>query len=214
MRALAIKDRFGAEHLAWLEVPDPVPAAGEVLVRISALSLNFRDLQIIEGGRPTALPLIVLSDACGEVVGLGPDISRLDIGDRVMPCFVQGWTDGPIPPEDSLPTLGGPLEGVCRPLAVWPETGLVRVSGHLADAEAATLPCAAVSAWNALFETAHLRPGQAVLVQGTGGVALFALQFAKLAGAKVILISGSDEKIARARMLRADETINYRNVPE
>jgi NADPH:quinone reductase-like Zn-dependent oxidoreductase len=213
VRALTLVDRFGAEALTWVERPAPEPACGEVVVRIDALALNYRDVQVIEGVRSLKLPLIPLSDAAGVVTAVGDGVTRFAVGDRVMPAFVQGWIAGPHPQIDPLPTLGGPLDGVCRGFAAWREEGLVKVPAALSDIEAATLPCAGVSAWNALFEATVLRPGATVLIQGTGGVSLFALQFAKLAGARSILISSSDEKIERAKALGADETINYRKEP-
>ena len=190
MKALAVINRFEIENLRWIDLDEPRPGWGEVLVRIKAVALNFRDLQIVEGGRNLAFPLIPLSDAAGVVAGVGDGVTRFAAGDRVMPVFAQGWVSGPPPAADVLPTLGGPLPGVCRPYAVWPQTELVPSPEHLSDLEAATLPCAGVSAWNALFDAANIHAGATpVLLQGTGGVATFALQFAKLAGARVIVVS-------------------------
>ena len=210
MKALALVDGVGLDRLRWIDRPRPEPGRGEVVLRITASSLNYRDRDIVAGKRKLALPLVPVSDACGEVVAVGPDVSDFAVGDRAMPCFVQGWLDGALPPQEVLPTLGGPLDGVLVEYGVWPATGLVHVPDRLSDVEAATLPCAAVSAWNALFVSASVRPGDTVLVQGTGGVALFALQFAKLAGARVIVISSSDAKLDRAKALGADHGINYR----
>ncbi len=214
MKAIALVDRFGVDALTTIEIDTPSPAPGEVLVRIDAVALNYRDLQVIDGVRPLQLPLIPLSDAAGEVVALGEGASAFAVGDRVMPTFIQGWIAGPHPQIDPLPTLGAPLPGVCRPYAAFREESLVRVPGHLSAEEAATLPCAAVSAWNALFVATHVGPGQTVLVQGTGGVSMFALQFAKCAGARVVVVSGSEAKMARARALGADHVLNYRETPE
>jgi NADPH:quinone reductase-like Zn-dependent oxidoreductase len=213
MKALTISEQFGIDQLRWTERPRPEPRPNEALVRIAAVSLNHRDLDIIAGKRKVALPLIPASDAAGIVVSVGAEVRGLAVGDRVMPTFVQGWLSGPQPAEESLPTLGGPLEGVLREYGTWPESGLVKVPARLSDIAAATLPCAAVSAWNALFVATSVQPGQSVLVQGTGGVALFALQFAKRAGAIVIATSSSDEKLERAKTLGADFSINYRREP-
>jgi len=213
VKALALVDRFGLDALAWIERPRPEPGPGEVAVRLVAAALNYRDIDVIEGRRKLALPLIPVSDGCGTVTATGDGVSGLAVGDRVMPIFVQGWLAGPQPRDEVLPTLGGPLDGVLVEHGVWPEAGLVRAPPSLSDVEAATLPCAAVSAWNALFVHASVGPGDTVLVQGTGGVALFALAFAKLAGARAIVISSSDAKLARARELGADATINYATEP-
>lgn len=214
MKALALVDRFGLDSLRWIERPRPVPGRGEVMLRITAASLNYRDRDIVAGRRKLPLPLVPVSDACGVVAELGPDVLGFAIGDRAMPCFAQGWIDGALPPLEVLPTLGGPLDGVLVDYGVWPASGLVHVPDRLSDVEASTLPCAAVSAWNALFVSASVRPGDTVLVQGTGGVSLFALQFAKLAGARVIVTSSSDAKLDRAKALGADHGINYQRCRE
>lgn len=214
MRALTIVEEFGIDNLRWVDQPSPVPGPGDVVVRMGVVALNFRDLQVISGARAVKLPLVPLSDACGTVVSLGDGVTRWRIGDRVMPTFVQGWNSGPQPLDDSLPTLGGPLDGSLREEAAWPSENLVAVPANTDDAAAATLPCAAVSAWNALFVAAQTKPGDIVLVQGTGGVSLFALQFAKLAGARVVLISSSGQKLERATALGADHVVNYVDEPE
>jgi NADPH:quinone reductase-like Zn-dependent oxidoreductase len=157
--------------------------------------------------------LIPLSDGVGEVVAVGPEVRRFRVGDRVASVFAQKWTSGTPTKEKISSTLGGPLDGMLAELRSLNEEGLVRVPAQLSDAEAATLPCAAVTAFSALMQ-AGVVPGQTVLVQGTGGVSLFALQFAKLAGARVLLTSSSEEKLSRARTLGADEGINYRSTPE
>lgn len=210
---LALEGGFGTANLRPFGRVLPDPGPHEVVVRIRAAALNYRDLQVIDGLRKLALPLTPLSDAAGVVEEVGAAVTRVRAGDRVMPCFAPGWLSGPLPPGDVLPTLGGPLDGTARSRAVWHEDGLVRIPDGLDDMEAATLPCAAVSAWNALFEAASVRPGETVLVEGTGGVSLFALQFAKRAGARVVVVSGSDEKIERARRLGADAAVNYRTTP-
>lgn len=214
VRALSLVDGFGVGNLRWTEREPGTPGPGEVAVEIAAVALNYRDVQVVEGARQVPLPLIPLSDACGTVTEVGPGVTRFAPGDRVMPAFIRGWHHGPLPLLDSLPTLGGPLDGTAREQAVWPQEELVAVPPHLSHTEAATLPCAGVSAWNALFVAGSVKPGDHVLVQGTGGVSLFALQFAKLAGARVTLISSSDDKLERARALGADLGINYRAEPQ
>jgi NADPH:quinone reductase-like Zn-dependent oxidoreductase len=213
MRALAIVDQFGIENLQWLDRPDPEPRAEEVVIRMRAAAFNYRDLQVLSGAREVPRPLIPLSDASGIVEACGSDVTRFRVGDRVMPVFITGWHHGPMPLADSLPTLGGPLDGSARELAAFHEDDLVAVPSHLTDVEAAALPCAAVSAWNALFVATTIKPGDHVVIQGTGGVSLFALQFAKAAGARVSLISSSDEKIERAKGLGASTTVNYEAEP-
>ena len=214
MRAMALVDGFGFDRLRWVERPVPRPGQGEVLVRMLAVALNRRDVDIVAGRRALALPLVPASDASGEVVALGANVTGFAVGDRVMPCFVPGWHDGTIPAGDTLPTLGGPLQGVLAEYGAFAAADLVPVPAGLSDREAACLPCAGVSAWNALFELGRIGPGQTVLVQGTGGVALFALLFARLAGARGIAISSSDERLDRARALGADHTVNYAATPD
>jgi NADPH:quinone reductase-like Zn-dependent oxidoreductase len=158
-------------------------------------------------------PLVQLSDGAGVVEDLGPGVTRFKKGDRVAACFMQTWIDGPVNREKSLSALGGAINGVLGEFAVFSEQGLVSVPGALGNEEAAALPCAAVTAWHALFEHTPGVPGGTVLIQGTGGVSIFALQFAKAAGLRVILISSSDGKLARAKQLGADETINYKSTP-
>ena len=214
MKVVEIRDRFGIDHLTLGERPVPQPGDGEVLVRLKAASLNFRDFDVVGGARAVSLPLIPVSDGAGEVVAVGRNVTTVAVGDRVCPLYVQGWIGGDLPAQDVVPTLGGPLDGVLRDYGVWPESGVVRFPDFLTDAEAATLPCAAVSAWNAVMAAGRCTPGSVVVLQGTGGVSLFALQFAKAAGATVILTSGSDEKLERGRALGADHGINYRTTPD
>ena len=206
----------GLEHLTLEERPEPVPGPGEVRVRLEAASLNYRDVMIATGRYPRGAryPLVPLSDGAGEISALGSGVTAWRVGDRVATSFFSGWVDGPLTPARAATALGGPVDGVLADAVVLPEGGVVRTPEHL-SVEAATLPCAAVTAWNALFEgTDPLRPGQTVLLEGTGGVSIFGLQLAKLAGARVIITSSQDDKLARARALGADETINYRSVPE
>ncbi|MDA8111876.1 MAG: NAD(P)-dependent alcohol dehydrogenase [Nitrospiraceae bacterium] len=191
----------------------PVPGPGQVVVEMKAASLNFRDLLVLKGQYPNLrLPVIPLSDGAGMVTATGPGVSRVELGDRVAGIFNQNWIDGP-PPRRAL-ALGGDRDGVLSEQLLLPEEGVVKIPPSLSFEEAATLPCAAVTAWNALFVSGQLRPGQTVLVLGTGGVSLFALQFAKMAGARVIVTSSSDSKLEKAARLGADEGINYRTRPE
>jgi NADPH:quinone reductase-like Zn-dependent oxidoreductase len=215
MRAYQIQ-QFGNDNLALIELPDPAPGAGEVLVRMRAVSLNFRDHLMVKGSyNPRqALPLVPCSDGAGEVVAVGARVTRFEPGDRVMPTFAQDWIAGRPSLERLRSTLGGPRAGLLRELAVFPEHALVAIPEALDFAEAATLPCAALTAYNALFKFEPLLPGQRVLVLGTGGVSIFALQFAKTVGAEVFVTSSDDDKLARAKALGADHLINYKQVPD
>jgi len=217
MKVFQIQDDWGFDNLKLATRPDPKPGPGQVLLRVKASSLNYRDLLVPERGYGSftgTLPLVPVSDGVCEVIEAGPGVTRVKVGDRVCPCFQQGWIAGPPDLERLTRTLGGPVDGTMAELMCLPDTGVVKVPAHLSDLEAATLPCAAVTAWSALVAHESLGPGSKVLVQGTGGVAIFALQFAKLLGAHVTVISSSDEKIARATALGADAAINYRATPE
>jgi NADPH:quinone reductase-like Zn-dependent oxidoreductase len=206
----------GLDHLKVVERAEPEPGHGQVLVRMRCATLNFRDLVVVSGGygRQMPTPLVPLSDGAGEVMAVGPGVHRLRAGDRVMTCFFQGWAAGPPSAEALRTSLGGPLDGALRELACFPEQGVVRVPDHLGWDEAAALPCAAVTAWNALAVLSKTGPADVVLVQGTGGVSLFALQFAKAMGARVIVTSSSDQKLETARSLGADHVLNYARTPE
>ena len=217
MKVFEIRGDWGFDHLQLGARPEPRPGAGEVLLRMQAASLNSRDLVVpVRGyGAFTGnLPLIPLSDGVGEVVEVGPGVTRVKAGDRVCPCFHQSWIGGPPDLERLTRTLGGPIDGTMAELMCLPAEGVVKVPAHLTDEQAATLPCAALTAWSALVTYDDLGPGSRVLVQGTGGVALFALAFAKLAGCHVTVISSSDEKLARAKALGADAGVNYTTTPE
>lgn len=215
MRAVEIRGSFGLDHLALVERADPRPGPGQAVVRVRAASLNYRDLMMVEGryNPKQKLPLVPCSDGAGEVTAVGDGVSRVRPGDRVCGIFAQGWIAGGPSRDMVRTTLGGPLDGMLAEQVALPAEGLVKVPEHLSDAEAATLPCAAVTAWASLVE-GGLMAGQSVLVQGTGGVSIFALQLAVLAGARVIVTSSSDEKLARARELGAAGCINYRQEPE
>jgi len=211
---VVIDGSFGLDNLAVVDRPVPQPGPGQVLLRMRAMSLNYRDLLTVRGhyNPRQPLPLIPCSDGVGVVEAVGDGVTRAAAGDRVCPIFCQEWLDGRPDRDKVRSTLGGPLDGTLTEAMVVHEDGLVHAPPHLSDVECAALPCAAVTAWTALFTEGQLQPGQTVLIQGTGGVSIFALQLAKAAGATVILTSSSDEKAARARELGADETINYRDV--
>ncbi len=215
MRAIEIRGAFGLDNLILAERSDPRPGPGQVLLNMRAASLNFRDLLTVLGkyNPKQKLPLIPCSDGVGEIVEIGEGVTRVKAGDRVCPIFSQRWIAGEPTREKARSTLGGPLDGTLAERMVIDQESLVKVPDHLTDEEAASLPCAAVTAWNALTE-AGTKAGDTVLVQGTGGVSLFALQFAKLMGARVIATSSSDEKLARAKELGASEGVNYRETPE
>jgi NADPH:quinone reductase-like Zn-dependent oxidoreductase len=208
--------RFGLDALVVEDVDIPKPAAHEVLVRVRANSINYRDLRIAQGlyDRRMPMPRVPLSDGAGEVAETGSAVTRFKTGDRVAAIFMQSWITG-LPAERYLPSaLGGAIDGMLSEYVALPEDGLVSIPEHLSFEEAATLPCAAVTAWNALFQESRIKPGDSVLVQGTGGVSVFALQFARLAGALVIATSSSDEKLARVRGLGAAGIINYKETPD
>ena len=208
---------FGIEHLALVESSIPQAAANEVLVKFHAASLNYRDLLFVKGEyNPKArLPAIPFSDGAGEIHAVGADVKKWNVGDRVCPILMQGWLDGPLTTEKRRTAMGaGDLPGVLRENGTFDENGLVKIPDRLTFEQAATLPCAAVTAWNALVVSGNLQSGDTVLTLGTGGVSLFALQLAKLLGARVIITSGNDEKLEKAKRLGADETIHYKKTPE
>lgn len=206
---------FGIDSLELVERAIPQAGPGEVLVKIHAVSLNYRDLLMVKGlyNPKLKLPRIPCSDGAGEVVALGEGVSAWKPGDRVAGIFMQNWLDGPPTPAASKGALGGDIDGMLAEYVVLKEAGLVRIPSHLSFEEAATLPCAAVTAWNALAAGA-LKPGATVLIQGTGGVSIFALQFARLAGARVLGISSSREKLDRAIGLGLEAGLNYRESPD
>ncbi len=216
MKVFEIRDQWSLDNLQIGERPMPAPGPGQVLLRMKAASLNWRD-RIVPlrgyGSKTGTLPLIPVSDGMGEVVDLGLGVTRVKVGDRVCPTILPNWISGE-PDEERLVLRGGPLDGVMAEWMAVDQEAVVQVPDHLSDEAAATLPCAALTAWSALITNGQIKPGDKVLIQGTGGVSLFALQFAKLAGAHVILLSGSDEKIQRAIALGADHGINYKKVPE
>jgi NADPH:quinone reductase-like Zn-dependent oxidoreductase len=216
MRVMELKGEWGLDHVQPGTRPDPMPGAGEVLVRMAAASVNYRDAVVLRRGYGRlsgTLPLIVLSDGAGHVVANGPGARRFAAGDLVCPIIMPGWHAGPLRPEHREALLGGPCDGVMRELMVVREDDLVKAPSFYTAEEAASLPCAAVTAWSAVVG-ARVRPGDVVVTQGTGGVSLFALQFAKLLGAETIVTSSSAEKLARAKAMGADHGIDYRAEPE
>ncbi len=218
MKQWQITDEWNFDHLRLEEVEVPEPGPGEILLRMKAVSLNYRDYLMVNRGYGRMsgdLPLVPLSDGVGEVVALGEDVAEIAIGSRRLPCFNQGWLDGDLEEHMWAQLLGGPLDGTAREYMCVKTAASVPIPDHLGDEEAATLCCAAVTAWNALSEIpSEVLSGGTVVTQGTGGVALFALQFAKTMGARVIATSSSAEKLTRLTALGADETINYREVPD
>ena len=204
------------DQLVFDQVSVPEPAAGQVLVGMKAVSLNYRDLAVITGRYPRnpSQPTIIASDGAGEVVAVGEGVSAFHAGDRVVASFFQSWMNGPFAQEYGASALGGAIDGVLTEYRVFDQHGLLPIPAHLSFEEAATLPCAGLTAWNALVPACRVQAGDTVLLLGTGGVSIFGLQFAKLHGARVIITSSSDEKLARSKALGADETINYKTTPE
>jgi NADPH:quinone reductase-like Zn-dependent oxidoreductase len=205
----------GPEAIQRVEVAEPTAGAGEVLVELKAASLNFRDLVVSRGGYPRndRLPCTPLSDGAGVVLATGAGVTRWRVGDRVVANFMRDWVAGEVTPAALDSSLGGGIDGVLAERFVLPAQSLVRIPDHLDFAEAATLPCAALTAWNAL-SAAGTRAGDTVLVLGTGGVSIFGIQFARALGAVPIVTSSSDAKLERARALGAAHGINYRSHPE
>jgi NADPH:quinone reductase-like Zn-dependent oxidoreductase len=216
MKAYAIEGSFGIDNLKAIERPRPEPGPGQVLLEMRAWSLNYRDLLVVKGlyNPKLKLPFVPFSDGVGKVAAVGPGVTRVKVGDRVCPLFMQTWLDGDCTEVKAKSALGGALEGLFAEHVVLHEDGITPVPEHLSDEEAACLPCAAVTAWHALITCGNLQAGDTILIQGTGGVSLFALQFARLHGARVIATSSSDAKLARARELGASDGINYKTSPD
>jgi NADPH:quinone reductase-like Zn-dependent oxidoreductase len=204
------------DGLKLVDRPDPQPGPNQVLIRVRATSLNFRDNLVVNGAYfngPMKNDLVPLSDGAGEVVAIGSSVKRFKQGNRVAGTFFQTWFDGAM--QYSRPAMGGSTNGMLSELVALHEDGVVLLPDGYSFEEGATLPCAAVTAWHALAATrSHVKPGQTVLCLGTGGVSIFALQFAKAAGARVIITSSSDDKLARAKKVGADEGINYKEIPD
>lgn len=215
MKSWVIDGGFGIANLKQMERPDPKPGPGQIVVRVRAVSLNFRDLLVTKGMYNPKMPLprIPCSDGAGEVIAIGDGVSRVKVGDRVAAIFHQKWFSGPISETVARSALGGEIDGMMAEQVLLSEEGVVAIPAHLSYEEAATLPCAAVTAWNALIESG-LKAGDTVLVQGTGGVSIFALQLAKLSGARVFVTSGSDAKLQKAITLGATAGVNYKTNPD
>lgn len=215
MKAFVIQQSFGLENLAQVQRPEPSPAPGQVLMRMGAASLNFRDLLIAKGQYNPKLPFprILGSDGAGEVVAVGDGVTRWKSGDRAVGCFFPHWIDGPISDSAIRGALGGESDGVLAELVPYQADAILPIPDGLSFEEAATLPCAALTAWNALTR-AGCGPGKTVLLLGTGGVSIFGLQLAKALGARVLITSGHDDKLARALKLGADAGVNYRTNPD
>lgn len=206
---------FGIEQLQLVDRPEPMPGPGQVVVAVRAVSLNYRDLMMVKGqyNPKLAMPRVPCSDAAGEVIAIGQGVTRIAVGDKVCGTFMQRWLGGRIDDVAARSGLGGEIDGVLGEQVLLAEDGVVKYPAHLTPEEASTLPCAAVTAWNALAE-GGLRAGETVLIQGTGGVSIFALQIAKAFGARVLITSSSDEKLARAIQMSASAGVNYRTTPD
>ncbi|MGE3466231.1 MAG: NAD(P)-dependent alcohol dehydrogenase [Pyrinomonadaceae bacterium] len=213
MKAFEINE-FGIENLTPSTREVPEPAASEVLIRFHAASLNYRDVMVVSGTYNPRMkrPAIPLSDGAGEIAAVGDRVTKWRVGDRVMPIFAQRWFDGETSEEKRRTSLGAGAQwdGVLRDYGTFDQESVLRIPEHLSFDEAATLPCAALTAWNALAVSGRLKAGETVLTLGTGGVSMFAVQFAKMFGARVISTSSSNEKLEKLRAMGVDETINYR----
>jgi NADPH:quinone reductase-like Zn-dependent oxidoreductase len=217
MRAYQLpKGGSGIDALVKVERPDPKPAYRQVLVKVAACSLNFRDLGIARGTYrvPVRDNMVPLSDGAGEVVEVGAGVTRVKTGDQVAGCFFQRWPGGEPAPDVHATALGGGTDGMLAEYVVLEEEGVVKIPAHLSPEEGATLPCAGVTVWHAMMEHARLVAGQTVLLQGTGGVSVFGLQLAHAMGIRTVVTSSSDDKLARAKRLGADHGINYKTTPD
>jgi len=216
MKLFEIRDSFGLDHLHRAERPTPEPKPHEALVRLRAVSLNYRDLLLVQGkyNPRMKLPRIPASDGAGEIISVGAEVTAWKPGDRVVIPFFPDWIEGALTAAKTAGALGGEVDGLLREFATVRADALLPIPPHLSFEQAATLPCAALTAWHGLFVAARLQPGQTLLLLGTGGVSLFGLQFGLLAGATVILISSSDAKLERARAMGAHHTLNYRAEPD
>ncbi|MEM1197721.1 MAG: NAD(P)-dependent alcohol dehydrogenase [Pseudomonadota bacterium] len=216
MRAWQIVSDGGVDALELADREVGAPGAGQVKVRMHASAINYRDLSTIKDPVPRGLkfPAVPNSDGAGEIVEVGPGVSDLQVGDRVASCFFQAWEDGPCSTEIMASALGGARDGVLAEEVVLEAGGVIAIPEHMSYEEAATLPCAALTAWNAVVETGGTKAGDTVLLLGTGGVSIYALQFLNLLGARVIITSSSDEKLERAKQMGAWETVNYRQTPD
>ena len=217
MKCYVIPALTGIDSLTLVERPDPTPGPRQVLVRVRASSLNYRDLSTVEAKNARAAPkpdLIPLSDGAGEVVAVGPGVSRVKTGDRVAGCFMQKWIGGAIDEVAMASAMGGAIDGMLTELAVLEEDGVVKLPADLTFEEGATLPCAGLTAWHALIEIGNIKAGDIVQTQGSGGVSIFALQFARMFGARVIATSSSAAKAERLKKMGAEAVIDYRATPD
>lgn len=217
MRAMVIRDEWGPNNIKPEDRPDPEPGPGELVIAMKAVSINPRDLIMSEGGYGRmggSLPLVPLCDGAGTVAAIGQGVTNFSVGDLVVPHYSRTWMHGTTNAAHQAGAHGGPLDGTAQELFLIPAKAVVRAPAHMDAAQAATLPCAAVTAWNAIVNTGRTKAGDLLLLQGTGGVSLFGLQFAKMHGAEVIITSSSDDKLERARTLGADHLINYKTEPE
>jgi NADPH:quinone reductase-like Zn-dependent oxidoreductase len=217
MRVFQIEGEWGMDHLQVSTRPEPKAGPGQVVLKMLASSLNYRDLLVPDrgyGSHTGSLPLVPVSDGVGVVTEIGPGVKRVAVGDRVCPTYFQRWISGEPDLERLTQSLGGPIDGTMSEYMCLSEDGVAKVPGYLTDVEAACLPCAGLTAWSALVSCTNTKPGDHVLVQGCGGVALFAVAFAKMLGAHVTVISSSDDRIERVKNLGADAAVNYRAVPE
>ncbi|MBL29530.1 MAG: NAD(P)-dependent alcohol dehydrogenase [Rhodospirillaceae bacterium] len=217
MKVVELREAWSLDNLVLTERPRPEPGPGQVLLKVRAAAINFRDIVMCKGGYGRfagELPLVPVSDCVAEVVGHGEGVTRVGVGDRVCPIFCQKWISGPPTPEKLSTALGGPLDGALAEYMVVDAEGVVPAPPHLSELQAATLPCAAITAWSAVVTQGAVTAGDTVVVQGSGGVSVFALQFAKCLGAEVVATSSSDEKLERLRALGADHVINYRTTPD
>lgn len=214
MKVIELAKPATIESLRLVERDVPRPGIGEVLIKVSASSLNFHDYLVVTGVLPAAEGRVPLSDGVGEVIETGVGVSRVSTGDRVMGCFFPNWLDGPATPEKTAQMRGDHVDGFAAEYVVVSAEGITLAPVGLTDVEAATLPCAAVTAWRALFVEAATKPGDTVVVQGTGGVSIFVLQFARMAGANVIALSSTPEKLERLKSLGASHVVNYAAQPE
>jgi NADPH:quinone reductase-like Zn-dependent oxidoreductase len=211
-----LKGSTDMSSLKLVECDVPEPTDGQVLIKVHVTSLNYRDHAVVTGkyfGGVLQRDTVPLSDGAGEVTAIGPNASRFKEGDRVAGCFFQGWVDG-VPDPTKLMALGSPADGMLAEFVLLHEDGVVAVPDHLSYEEAACLPCAGLTAWSALMVSGSIQPGQTMLALGTGGVSIFALQFAKMSGARVIITSCDDAKLERAKALGADDIVNYETTPD